>query len=257
MTQKFVPRMLQAGTVSSWRSYLGGNDGYGSQEGESWLIVYLDVITLLLVLFVFLVQQGPAPDAVEAPDEVVERLEPAAVPPWTERELPAQPAELEPAYPAPSQEPVAEDAGRSERLEQAMRAALSDAGGAVELTARTGGLQLEIGETVLFDQGRAELKPRGRAVLADVAAVLRAQSSRISVEGHTDSVPISNPRFPSNWELSTQRATTVVRFLLGAGIPKERLRAIGYADTHPRDDNASEAGRARNRRVALVVDLID
>jgi chemotaxis protein MotB len=155
------------------------------------------------------------------------------------------------------EQPPAEDAGKSQRLEQEMREALSNAGGAVELTARTGGLQLEIGETVLFDQGRADLKPRGRVVLADVAGVLLAQSSRISVEGHTDSVPISNSQFPSNWELSTQRATTVVRFFLDAGIPKERLRAVGYADTHPRDDNASEAGRARNRRVALVVDLVE
>jgi chemotaxis protein MotB len=75
------------------------------------------------------------------------------------------------------------------------------------------------------------------------------------VEGHTDPVPISTLQFPSNWELSAQRATTVLRYLVRAGVPAERLRAVGYADTRPVADNSTPEGRAKNRRVALVVHL--
>ena len=72
-------------------------------------------------------------------------------------------------------------------------------------------------------------------------------------QGHTDSRPISTSRFPSNWELSTSRATAVLRFLAGTGIDPGRLSAMGYGDTHPVGDNATAEGQARNRRVEIIV----
>jgi chemotaxis protein MotB len=76
----------------------------------------------------------------------------------------------------------------------------------------------------------------------------------ITIEGHTDDVPISNTQFPSNWELSAVRATTVLRLFAAAGIAAPRLTAIGYADTRPVEPNALADGRARNRRVSILID---
>jgi chemotaxis protein MotB len=76
----------------------------------------------------------------------------------------------------------------------------------------------------------------------------------ITVEGNTDNQPIQSSQFPSNWELSTDRATTVVRFLIAHGVNDQRLSAAGYADLHPLATNSTAAGRARNRRVDVVLD---
>ena len=77
------------------------------------------------------------------------------------------------------------------------------------------------------------------------------------MEGHTDNVPISSSQYPSNWELSTDRATTVVRYLIANGVNAERLAAVGYADLHPLASNATAAGRANNRRVDIVLERIN
>ena len=79
----------------------------------------------------------------------------------------------------------------------------------------------------------------------------------IIVEGHTDNVPISSAQFPSNWELSTARATTVVRYLISQGVNRARLEAVGYADLHSVATNATATGRARNRRVEIVLERIN
>ena len=83
------------------------------------------------------------------------------------------------------------------------------------------------------------------------------RSHPIVVEGHTDNVPISSAQFPSNWELSTARATTVVRFLISRGLDRNRLSASGYADLHPIASNATAAGRELNRRVEIVLQRLN
>lgn len=109
-------------------------------------------------------------------------------------------------------------------------------------------------EGVLFDLGSADLRPEGRTVLDQLAAVLKAVPNQIVVEGHTDNVPISTARFASNWELSTQRATTVLRYLVEVrGVPRDRIAAAGYGEQRPVADNATPQGRARNRRVDIAV----
>ena len=92
-------------------------------------------------------------------------------------------------------------------------------------------------------------------MLDELAALLAAQDYTVSIEGHSDNVPFMNAHFASNWELSATRATNVTRYLIARGIAAVRLRAIGYADTQPRADNASVQGKARNRRVALVLHM--
>ncbi len=122
---------------------------------------------------------------------------------------------------------------------------------AVEIEADTGGVIIRIREQLLFPSGSADLN-LGRAgeVLSKVADLGDVFEREISIEGHTDDRPISNARFPSNWELSSARATRVLRyFLTETGVDRGRLRVSGYADTHPVAPNDSDAGRARNRRV--------
>ena len=109
-------------------------------------------------------------------------------------------------------------------------------------------------DNLLYESGSATLQPGADKLLDEVAQLLNLDSSHpITVEGHTDNQPISNAQFPSNWELSTARATNVVRFLISQGVNRYRLGAVGYADLHPIDSNATAAGRARNRRVEIVL----
>jgi chemotaxis protein MotB len=109
-------------------------------------------------------------------------------------------------------------------------------------------------DRVLFDSGAAELKPEATPVLSKVAEIVaREGKHQVMVEGHTDPVPIHGSLFPTNWELSTARASRVVRFLIGGGVARRRLSAAGYASLHPIADNATAAGRSRNRRVEIVL----
>jgi chemotaxis protein MotB len=109
-------------------------------------------------------------------------------------------------------------------------------------------------DKLLFDSGQAKLQAAGDPLLEEVAQLLNVdQSHPITVEGHTDNVPIATAEFPSNWELSTARATTVVRFLIAHGVSAGRLAAAGYAALHPVASNATDAGRASNRRVDIVL----
>ena len=113
-------------------------------------------------------------------------------------------------------------------------------------------------DQLLFVSGQATLQPEGFPLLNEVAQLLNVDKSHpITVEGHTDNVPISSSQYPSNWELSTDRATTVVRYLITKGVNRERLGAVGYADLHPLASNATAAGRAKNRRVEIVLQRIN
>jgi len=123
----------------------------------------------------------------------------------------------------------------------------------VELSVHGGGVNLEISDSILFTPANAALTPSGMAVLEGLASALKAQPYLLSIEGHTDNIPIETARFPSNWELSTARAAIVARYLVKHSVPAERVRAIGYADTRPRADNLTPEGRSRNRRVSLVL----
>lgn len=111
---------------------------------------------------------------------------------------------------------------------------------------------IQISDKILFASGQAELAPQGVGVIRQIVPVLAALNGVISVEGHTDDVPIATARFPSNWDLSAARASAVARLLEAEGINRNRLRAIGYADTRP--VALPPAGRSLNRRVTLVVE---
>jgi chemotaxis protein MotB len=125
----------------------------------------------------------------------------------------------------------------------------------VQTTIEARGLVIRVlTDDLLFASGKAALEGRAGGLLAEIAQLLNVdQTHPISVEGNTDNVPIHSSQFPSNWELSTARASTVVRFLIAHGIGAGRLTATGNAEQHPFDSNATAAGRARNRRVEIVM----
>jgi chemotaxis protein MotB len=141
-------------------------------------------------------------------------------------------------------------------LEQEMRAALESK--EITISELQGKLTVNILDRIMFDSGEADLKMEGEKILQKIAGILAQYPQRqIHVIGHTDNVPIrasARSRFPSNWELSTARATAAVRFLgEKAGVDPRRLGAVGYGEFHPIADNATPEGRAKNRRIALVV----
>ena len=123
----------------------------------------------------------------------------------------------------------------------------------IEVSVHGAGANIEISDSIMFPPASATLTPNGIGLLETLADALNAQPYHLSIEGHSDNIPIETARFPSNWELSTARAAIVARHLVKRGISAERIRAIGYADTRPRADNLTPEGRSRNRRVSLVL----
>ncbi len=114
-------------------------------------------------------------------------------------------------------------------------------------------IELEMNSQLLFLSGEAELSRKAHPVLKKIAEVVRRMPNVINIEGHTDNVPIDTLEFPSNWDLSSARATSVVRQFIQNGIKPNRLSAVGYGEFHPVADNMNKAGRIKNRRVVLVL----
>ncbi len=136
-------------------------------------------------------------------------------------------------------------------LDQAMAQFVKN--GQMNVTQTGRGVELEINASALFNQGEADIQPEAKKTLADAAQVLAENEFAIEVEGHTDNLPISTAKFPSNWELSSARACSVVRLFIEQGIVAKRLTAAGAADNHPVLPNDTPEGRARNRRVTITV----
>jgi chemotaxis protein MotB len=128
----------------------------------------------------------------------------------------------------------------------------------VSTTIESRGLAIRVlTDSLLFPSGSATLDPQGEPLLREIASLLDVDEVHpIAVEGNTDDVPVHSSVFPSNWELSTARASTVVRFLISAGVQAARLSAVGYASLRPIASNATPAGRALNRRVEIVLQRI-
>jgi len=126
--------------------------------------------------------------------------------------------------------------------------------GKVRLLETSRGVTIEINDSILFPPGQAKLQPASISAMLAIASVLAKSDFPITIEGHTDNVPISTPQFPSNWELSAMRATTVLRLFNDGGVGAERLTAIGYGETRPLETNTTPEGKARNRRVSILID---
>ncbi|MCB5189290.1 flagellar motor protein MotD [Methylobacillus arboreus] len=125
--------------------------------------------------------------------------------------------------------------------------------GKINISKTDRGMRIDIADGVLFPAGSSQIKAEASEPLNDITQVLADTAYVIQVEGHTDNLPIKNVQFPSNWELSAMRATSVVRKMIENGISEDRLSAVGYSDTQPVADNDTAEGRAQNRRVSIMV----
>ena len=114
-------------------------------------------------------------------------------------------------------------------------------------------LEIELSSSLLFSSGDAGLSTAALEILANIVSILKDKSSPIRVEGFTDNIPINNARYPSNWELSTARASAVVQLFIEEGILPSRLAAIGYGEHQPVASNDTVEGRDRNRRIVLMI----
>ncbi len=127
-------------------------------------------------------------------------------------------------------------------------------GGQLTVTIENGRIVINLPENVLFASGSAELNSNGRIALANIAEVLKDFTDRkFQIEGHTDSVPIKSSSFPSNWELSTARALSVLHLMIEKGVLSTNVSAAGFGEFHPRADNETKEGRALNRRIEIIM----
>lgn len=201
-----------------------------AEDDEGWLLTYADLVTNLLVFFVMLLSVAEISES--RLQQIKQQLS----------------GETSPTSLKAIQQQV-EDRIRAADLQDLVLTELTDAG-----------LQVSLNSGLVFDSGGDEIKPDFEAPLASMldALVRYSDRYRFAVEGHTDSQPIHNGRYPSNWELSTARAHAVRARLQSVGIPSERIRVEGYADTRPLPQDAleglNEADRlARHRRVVVRV----
>lgn len=114
-------------------------------------------------------------------------------------------------------------------------------------------IEIEINSSILYSSGSAKLQPQAVPVLKKVAKIIADFENQVQVEGFTDNVPIETDEFPSNWELSSARAASVVHLFAQSGVKPKRLSAVGYAEFKPVADNNSAQGRRKNRRVKIIV----
>ena len=131
--------------------------------------------------------------------------------------------------------------------------ALTDAG-KLKVEIRENRMIIALGDKILFDPGKTDLKPEGKDALTQVTAVLKDLPNRnYQVAGHTDNIPIKSGKFRSNWDLSTARAVEVVNFMISGGLDPKRLSAAGYADTSPVAPNDTPENKAKNRRIEITL----
>lgn len=232
---------------------------------ERWLVSYADFITLLFAFFVVMyalssINEGKYRVLSDSLTNAFRNV-PINVP-----SLAMTPqAPLAPPVAVPVPKPPAADAQEKNRQKQRekmknMAQSIMEAlaplvrEGKVRLLETSRGVTIEIADSALFSVGQAVLNKESSLALRAVAEVIATSDFPVTIEGHTDNVPIKTAQFPSNWELSAVRATTVLRIFADAGVPPDRLTAIGYGDTRPVEPNDSIEGRARNRRVSIQID---
>ncbi len=217
---------------------------------ERWLISYADFITLLFAFFVTMysistVDQKKLEKAVAAFHGAFAEWQPDSALPLPG--IPGRDDTFGADYLA-GQGPLPDVQRRLQGRLDAMGETR------VDLTLDPRGLVISVREAASFAVGKADLDAEAERLFHEIGVTLAEVPNAVRVEGHTDDVPIRTPRYASNWELSTARATSVVAyFVQQVGLSSDRLSAAGYAEFHPQVPNESEQARARNRRVDVVV----
>jgi chemotaxis protein MotB len=264
---------MSARTAGRSRRRRGGAADHA--DDERWLLTYADMITLLMALFMVLfsissvnvskfdtlkdvLQDAFSPQLLAGGSGIVggggqdesDRPNPQAPIPA----IAAIPLDWQTSGDSRERDQEQEDFARLQRQID-MYARANGFADSVETEIRPRGLVIRVlTDRVLFDSGSAQLKPQAEPLLGQIARLVNLDVRHpVAVEGHTDPVPIATGQYPSNWELSSGRAASVVRFLAGHGIGPVRLSATGFADLRPIAANSTDDGRSRNRRVEIVL----
>jgi chemotaxis protein MotB len=226
---------------------------------DRWLVSYADYVTLLLAFFVtiYAISQMDNAKLVQAQDSIQRALnapvflgglpvEPGIgihTPPGIRGDLPAASLRASPQTQIEDVSRLVQDSLRDMANFQDIR---------LMITGR--GLVIHLPEFLFFATGEAQIRPEAEPLLNRLAEVLRKIPNQVAVEGHTDNRPINTPQFPSNWELSVHRATSILRYLVEKDhLDPARFAAAGYGEFAPIASNDDEAGRRLNRRVDIVI----
>jgi chemotaxis protein MotB len=230
------------------------------ENHERWLVSYADFITLLFAFFVVMysissINEGKYKILSETLTGVFNQPDRSVrpIPVGEERPRTQQPDQ---SISDPQDEGQAQ--GNPDSLQQisdSVRQAFGDLISTDQLSVRGNELWIEItlNSSLLFSSGDAIPNDAAFEIIEKVAKILSPYRNPVHVEGFTDNVPIHNAQYPTNWELSTARAASIVRMLAQDGLDAGRLAAVGYGEFQPVADNATADGRARNRRVVLVI----
>lgn len=237
------------------------------ENHDRWLISYADFITLLFAFFVVMygissVNQGKYNQLSESVGHAFSGLNLSGRQQGTSSktegiDMQKQPKSLIKPLPLSYQY---KEKLRKERetmtntgvnLSNILAPLISD--GKVRVVQNNRGIRIDIHDSLLFSPGSADLADAASGVIKQIADEIKDSQNMIQVEGHTDNIPIHNAVYFSNWELSAVRATSVVRLLANAGVTETRLSAIGFGPVQPTSENETALGRAKNRRVAIMV----
>ncbi len=229
------------------------------ENHERWLVSYADFITLLFAFFVVMysissINEGKYKilsdtlvGVFNQPDRAIK-----PIPVGEERPLTTEPERMQDEDSAQGQE----DSSKAlQEIADSVRTAFGDLIKTEQLTVRGNELwvEIELNSSLLFPSGDAIPNDAAFTLIEKVAKILAPYENPVHVEGFTDNLPIKTAQFPTNWELSSARAASIVRMLAMDGLNPARLAAVGYGEFQPLAENASAAGRARNRRVVLVI----
>ena len=218
-------------------------------SSERWLITYADLITLLLIFFVVMY----ALSNIDAKKFEAMAISMASAMGGSSSVLPNPGVAIPPGV---SSQDAAEEAAELERLRQELQQYIEENGlsGNVTVRLEERGIVVSFSDVALFPLGSAVLTPTARTFIDQVGQILMGTTQYIRVEGHTDDLPINTREYPSNWELSTARANSVVQAVIAdLGFPQNRLSVTGYGEFRPQAPNDTMENRQRNRRVDIVV----
>jgi chemotaxis protein MotB len=238
---------------------------------ERWLVSYADFITLLFAVFVTLyaMSQSDKKKAEEVTQSIQQSfgMAQSGAPSPKMNVLPSSPLNIMPSIkPEISMSPGSRasrgqfktraDEKDFRQIKSSIEAYLVKQGAEskVSLTITRRGLIVSLKEAGFFDSGQAQIKPNAYELINTISEVMTQYNNPLRLEGHTDNIPISTSQFPSNWELSTARAVNGLKYLIkNFDVDPDRISATGYAEFRPLADNATADGRAKNRRVDLVM----
>lgn len=216
---------------------------------DGWVMTYADMMSLLLTFFVLIVsfsslQESKFKQAAQSLQEAFGLM-------------PHHESVIEftnPVYPDRIEDSIESEVYyEMQELEQVILESGIDQ--EVEIQLQENGVMFRIQSPFLFASGQAELLDDPRKVLDELSTLFRKFPYQVRIEGHTDSLPINSARYPSNWELSAARAVTVARYFQGLGLPPDRIAATGYGEYHPIEVNETAAGRRKNRRVEIFLQI--